>query len=216
MPRPEVDLTGRTRGRLYIKFPLRREKGHKKYYCLCRCQNLVIVDHSALQSGHTRSCGCLKVDQLTTHRMTNSEEYSVWHGMRNRCEYRKAQSWGIYGGRGIVVCRAWKKFENFFASMGHRPGGKYRTGWPRYTWTESTVTVTTVRGKCSECKRRGWPMNCRWALSADQAANRRRAIQNPWRIRIYRKKNRRSNDNGDNSNLRSYRSSGSNRSRSLV
>lgn len=53
--KPKVDLTGQTFGYLT---PLEYIKGGK-WECLCKCGNKIIVDTRNLNSGHTRSCGCL-------------------------------------------------------------------------------------------------------------------------------------------------------------
>jgi hypothetical protein len=38
-----------------------------------------------------------------------------------RCYNPKNKSFKRYGGRGISVCRRWRKFENFLADMGEKP-----------------------------------------------------------------------------------------------
>jgi hypothetical protein len=41
--------------------------------------------------------------------------------MKSRCNNPNVKSYPDYGGRGIVVCNRWMKFENFYADMGERP-----------------------------------------------------------------------------------------------
>jgi len=49
--------------------------------------------------------------------------YDSWRSMIGRCYNRNDPYYSHYGGLGIRVCEQWKKFENFFADMGHRPKG---------------------------------------------------------------------------------------------
>lgn len=52
---PKVDLTGKRFGKLTV---IKYIKGGK-WECQCDCGNTCIVDTRNLNSGHTRSCGCL-------------------------------------------------------------------------------------------------------------------------------------------------------------
>lgn len=71
--KPKVDLTGQKFGKLT---PLYYIKGGK-WCCECECGNTTIVDTRNLNSGHTKSCGCLvKIvnSQNNTIDMTNYED----------------------------------------------------------------------------------------------------------------------------------------------
>lgn len=41
--------------------------------------------------------------------------------MIQRCTNSKHVGYKWYGGRGVLVCEEWLKFENFLADMGERP-----------------------------------------------------------------------------------------------
>lgn len=59
-----IDLTGKTYGRLTVLEYI----GGAKYRCQCECGNITVVNTSNLKSGHTKSCGCLKTNDLTGRR----------------------------------------------------------------------------------------------------------------------------------------------------
>ena len=65
----------------------------------------------------------------TTHGMSHTPEYSVWRDMLNRCHLPTAQHFADYGGRGIQVCKRWRKsFIAFYKDVGPRPGPQFTLG----------------------------------------------------------------------------------------
>lgn len=58
--RKGTDLTGQKFNRLTV---LKRANDSAKWICLCDCGNLTEVTTSHLRSDHTKSCGCLKIEQ---------------------------------------------------------------------------------------------------------------------------------------------------------
>ena len=89
--------------------------------------NQAIVQSGNLLNGHTRSCGCLQSNITSArnyaHGMAGTKTYHVWHSMIQRCINKNDVAWSRYGGRGIKVCKRWRKFKGFFEDMGEAPEG---------------------------------------------------------------------------------------------
>lgn len=162
------DLTGMRFGKLtVIKFAGRMvwpSGCHEKaWMCRCDCGKRTLNHHGHLLMSGTRSCGCILAELKIrrTHGMASSKDrhpiYSSWANMIQRCKNRNSAQFQDYGGRGIKVCRRWKKFENFNEDMEH-------------SWS---MGLTLERKNVN----RGYSKsNCRWATRKEQAANTRRVM----------------------------------------
>lgn len=163
MPK-KIDQTSKRFGRLkVIKEFIKTKGGKTRWECLCDCGNKVNVATDKLNSGLTKSCGCLRKEQClsrnerkrTKHKKENPAEYSTWSNTIQRCTNQNNPGYKDYGGRGITICKRWRNsFEFFYEDMGSKPGPKY-----------SIDRIDNNKGYYMD--------NCRWATSHQQAYNRR-------------------------------------------
>ena len=73
--KPRVDLTGKQFGYLTPMFYIKGGKWH----CKCQCGNELDVDTRNLNSGHTKSCGCLQKEKASNNTidMSNYEDENL-------------------------------------------------------------------------------------------------------------------------------------------
>lgn len=164
------DLTGEVYGRLTVK---RKERdkltGSPVWVAECVCGNETRTTQACLTTGHTKSCGCLRLEALSENRKANRgkrhvdqrkqehPDYRRWVDMRSRCNNPNHHAYAHYGGRGITICKRWDDFWAFVTDMGSRPLG------------------TTMHRKNNDkgyCK-----SNCKWATRDEQAAEKQNTIK---------------------------------------
>lgn len=161
------DFTNQRFGRLTARWPAGIRGQHIVWLCSCRCGRLKLVLAQSLSRGSTRSCGCLARETVIARNRKGlwirhghsrvgrkSSEHATWGAMIQRCTNPKHPKWKDYGGRGIKVCKRWRKFENFLADMGLRPSPEL-----------SLDRKNNNKGY--------YKSNCRWATAKEQQANTR-------------------------------------------
>jgi hypothetical protein len=143
-----IDLTGKRFGRWHViaLFPERRPTS---WLCRCDCGGEGIVRGYNLIRGLSKSCICINAK----HGLCRSCAYKRWQNMKSRCFNPRKRMYPWYGGRGITVCERWLIFENFYADMGDPPPG---------------MSLDRINNDGNY-----EPTNCRWAIVAEQLANRR-------------------------------------------
>jgi hypothetical protein len=143
--------------------------------CHCACGNTVTVSSDNFNSGHTRSCGCLKVavarkngQQSIKHGDTaNGEfapEYRVHSSLIQRTTNPKHKVYKTYGGAGRTVCEGLRMYTGFLSVVGRRPSDKHSIDRIKNSggyWC----------GSCSECLVNKRLMNVRWATPEQQRQN---------------------------------------------
>lgn len=141
-----IDMVGRTYGRLTVTSRATNTRtGQARWVATCTCGNTTTVSGPLLRKGHTKSCGCLHKDVISTHGRYKTRTYRLWGAMHQRCRKHPHYS-------GITVCAEWAAFEAFLRDMGECPDG---------------MTLDRLDNT------RGYePDNCRWATMREQVRNR--------------------------------------------
>lgn len=115
------DLTGDKFGHFTVIERAGTNKyGNALWRCLCDCGKVKILPGGKLTSGRSTNCGCktteIKAKIASRHGITSGSKprtFTIWCGMKARCNNPKNASYKNYGARGIKVCNEWLTFENF-------------------------------------------------------------------------------------------------------
>jgi hypothetical protein len=157
-----IDIVGQKFGRYLVLQKSKNRTKAMKQMVLCKCdcgtEKEVIV--SNLKSGVSKSCGCLKNEQLSNrrkkHGFSKTTMYGRYKQMINRCYIPNHPEFKNYGERGIKVCDRWlESVENYVEDMGFPP------------FKEAQVDrIDNNKGYSKE--------NCRWATPQQNSLNKRK------------------------------------------
>ena len=84
------------------------------YLCECSCGKTIEAYGNHLRSGRTKSCGCLRNDNVRkktgTHGESKTMTYRSWNNM---IQYARREE--------IAIQEEWKEYKGFLADMGRQP-----------------------------------------------------------------------------------------------
>lgn len=83
-----IDMTGKKFGRLLVVSRAPNIETRAAWNCLCDCGAKTVLDGKKLRSGHTKSCGCYRVEVTAP----NQGRKNLKHGQSRTAGYRRFQS----------------------------------------------------------------------------------------------------------------------------
>lgn len=90
---------------------------------------------------------------MAKHNMHTTSTYTIWRGIKKRCNLPSHPSYRWYGGQGISYDPKWETFLGFLEDMGERPG---------------EMTIDRINPALNYTKE-----NCRWVTIQENLKNRR-------------------------------------------
>lgn len=165
-----LHLEGVRKGRLLVGKLVSAQKGKYVYECLCDCGNICLVNKTELNSGNTKSCGCLAKElssvrlktRITKHGYSRTKAYHAWADAKQRCYNENHPEYKRYGALGIEMSddflnnpKAWCEY------LGEPPDTDEK-------WSVDRVDPT----KNYEIG------NLRWATPPQQVRNRKKQANN--------------------------------------
>ncbi len=99
LERPPIkDYEGKKFGRLTVKEYAGKWNGIHRWKCVCDCGNETVVGQTALQSGKTKSCGCLQAEVYKKNlRLVNSTSVTVLEAVKNKRRKNNTSGYtGVY------------------------------------------------------------------------------------------------------------------------
>lgn len=148
-------------GRLTV-LRLETSTSRRSWVCQCECGNIKVVAQKELVGGDTKSCGCIRSEQLRARnkqgkvnhdKLSVGEQraYNKWKNMKIRCANPTGKSTCYVG---VTICSTWRDFYTFLSDMGVPPVGY------------SLDRVDNTKGYSKD--------NCRWVKLSEQQKNTRR------------------------------------------
>lgn len=161
------DLSDRQFERLNVIKRVGTKSNSPLWLCKCECGNIAEVTSRSLNSGNTKSCGCIHKERLVKRNRNNSKHgdadsrlYGVWHGIKQRCYDPTRKDYPRYGGRGITVCNEWIDNYAAFQQWALKSGYDYHA-----SYMKCTLDRIDTNGPYA-------PWNCRWIDMKAQSQNR--------------------------------------------
>lgn len=156
-----IDLTGQHFGYWkVIERSANTKGGQTAWLCECKCGKRKIIQASNLRNHSSKSCGCIRKEELSQrnirHGMAGTRLYGIWNNMIQRTTNANNPRYCDYGGRGIEVCKEWKEDFEVFEK------------WAIENGYAENLTIDRKDNDKGYC-----PDNCRWATKKEQNLNTR-------------------------------------------
>lgn len=165
------EYVGKKFGKLTILTSVCFKGRNRMVSCSCDCGNVKNIMLHSIQSGVSKSCGCLQREGVISRSLKHGDckkgnatrFYNIWHGMRQRCRDENGTSYKYYGGREICVADQWHDFLEFKKDM--------YEGYVRHCeeYGEKQTTIDRINNDGNY-----EPGNCRWATYKEQVHNQRK------------------------------------------
>lgn len=157
-----IDITGKKFNKLTVIGFYEKSKNGARWLCKCDCGNQTIVRGANLKNGSVKSCGCLVHENKSSikHGLSNTRIYSIYCGIKSRCNNENSPAYKNYGGRGIKMCEEWANDFMIFHDWALKNG--YKEG----------LTIERI-----EVNKGYDPSNCCWKTKREQCYNRRDTIR---------------------------------------
>jgi len=131
----------------------------RRYYseATCICGKVIWVRTDFVNKKN--SCGCIPNKRGTgnlRHGHWQTRLYTLWSGMKYRCDSPNCAQYKDYGGRGISYCEEWKSFKPFY-------------DWAMANGYSDELTLDKVNNDGNYS-----PDNCRWTNRRVQNNNSRK------------------------------------------
>lgn len=87
--------------------------------CKCKCGNTKEINYYDIRKGRIVSCGCKKrnstIERNYIHGLSKHPLRAVLATMKDRCHNPNCHDYELYGGRGVILCDAWRSdFKRFY------------------------------------------------------------------------------------------------------
>lgn len=159
------DLSGQQFGRWLVIKEVESQGKYRAWLCECQCENKTrrVVLGMNLKSNKSRSCGCISIENKTTHNMSNKRIYNIYRGIIARCNNPNHRDYHNYGGRGIKVYKEWLNKKNGFMNF--------------YNWAMNNGYKENLTTERKDVNGNYEPNNCIWITIEEQQLNKRNTIK---------------------------------------